>query len=235
MPLAPARPAPVEVPLLIRDSAPAARQNGRTSRTVRRPVAISLNQNWTFFQAFLKSPRVVASVIPSSPVAVRRAVRALDPEHAAVVVELGAGTGCMTRALLDALPASSRLIVIERTRAFIPTLQAIDDPRLEVVHGCASSIATELRRVGCASADAVISGIPFSTLPQALAGRIAAEIHAVLAPGGRFVAYQFNKRVAEYARPLMGSPEVEFVLRNVPPMRLFTWRTPAAPAPAESA
>ncbi|HLT91169.1 MAG TPA: rRNA adenine N-6-methyltransferase family protein [Woeseiaceae bacterium] len=191
----------------------------------------SLSQNWKFFQAFLRSPRVVASVIPSSPVAVRRAVRAIDPQNARVVVELGAGTGCMTRALLEALPASSQLIVIERTAAFIPTLTAIDDPRLEVVHGCASSIGTEVRRRGHEAADAVISGIPFSTLPEALAARIASEIHAVLAPGGRFVAYQFNKRVAEYARPLMGLPEVELVFRNVPPVRLFTWRKPDLKSP----
>src|SRR5690606_8752414 len=134
---------------------------------------------------------------------------------------------------LEALPASSRLIVIERTAEFIPTLAAIDDPRLEVVHGCASDIGAQVRRLGYAHADAVISGIPFSTLPQALAGRIAMEIHAVLAPGGRFVAYQFNKRVAEYARPLMGSPQVELVFRNVLPLRLFTWRTPVGPAAAE--
>jgi phospholipid N-methyltransferase len=194
-------------------------------------VTSSLHENWKFFQAFLKSPRVVASVIPSSPVAVRRAVRAIDPAQARVVVELGAGTGCMTRALLDALPTSSRLIVIERTAEFIPTLTAIRDERLEVVHGCASNIGAEVRRLGYEAADAVISGIPFSTLPQALASRIAAEIHAVLAPGGRFVAYQFNKRVADYARPLMGLPEVEFVFRNVPPVRLFTWRKANLDAP----
>lgn len=197
-------------------------------------VSSNLSQNWTFFQAFLRSPRIVASVIPSSPVAVRRAVRAIDPSSAGVVVELGAGTGCMTRALLAALPPAARLIVIERTAEFIPGLEAIDDPRLAVVHGCASDIGAELERFGHTCADAVISGIPFSTLPAALAGRIAAEIHAALAPGGRFVAYQFNTRVADYTRPLMGSPEVEFVLRNVPPIRLFTWRTPVPAAPAES-
>lgn len=190
------------------------------------PIAVTsmLNRNWTFFQAFLKSPRVVASVIPSSPVAVRRAVRAIDPAAARVVVELGGGTGCITRSLLKAMSATARLIVIERTAEFIPALDAIEDDRLEVVHGCASTISAEVGRLGYSSADAVISGIPFSTLPEDLAGEIAAEIHAVLAPGGRFVAYQFNDRVANYTRPLMGDPEIEFVFRNVPPLRLFTWR-----------
>ncbi|HEX7718348.1 MAG TPA: hypothetical protein VF389_00960, partial [Woeseiaceae bacterium] len=45
-----------------------------------------------------------------------------------------------------------------------------------------------------------------------------------LAPGGVFVAYQFTDRVAEYTRPVMGKPAIEFELCNVPPLRLFTWR-----------
>ena len=96
--------------------------------------------------------------------------------------------------------------------------------RLDVVHGCASSIGAEMIRRGYPPADAVISGIPFSTLPEALAQEIISAVHEVLAPGGRFVAYQFASRVADYARPVMGAPEVEHELRNVPPVRVFTWR-----------
>ncbi|MEX2125201.1 MAG: hypothetical protein WD795_15020 [Woeseia sp.] len=49
-------------------------------------------------------------------------------------------------------------------------------------------------------------------------------MQSAFAPGGRFVAYQFTDRVAEYAKPFMGSPEVEIEFVNVPPIRLFIWR-----------
>ena len=53
--------------------------------------------NWMFLQAFLKSPRVIASVFPSSSFLERRVVRAADVGSARAVVELGAGTGGITR------------------------------------------------------------------------------------------------------------------------------------------
>lgn len=187
------------------------------------------NANWTFFQAFLKAPRVVASVIPSSPFVLRKVVKAADAANARVVVELGGGTGGTTRAMLKAMNPQARMLVIERTADFIGTLSGIDDHRLEVIHGCASAIGEELERRGHPSADAVISGIPFSTMPPELAEEIIAGVYEALAPGGRFVAYQFTDRVADYARPVMGAPEVEYELVNVPPLRLFIWRKEEQP------
>lgn len=184
--------------------------------------------SWTFFQAFLKSPRVVASLIPSSPFLERRLVKASRACQARVAVELGAGTGGTTRAMLDAMGADSRLIAIERTEPFVRTLRQIDDPRLEVVHGCASSLVDELQQRGLGATDVVISGIPFSTLPPALASTIVEAVHRALAPGGRFVAYQFTDRVADYTRPIMGGPDVQHELVNVPPLKIFTWVKDAA-------
>lgn len=187
------------------------------------------HENWTFFQAFLKSPRVVASVIPSSPFLVRRIVKAADPGTAKLVVELGGGTGGTTRAMLKAMGPQSKMLVIERTAEFIDTLDGIDDPRLEVVHGCASKVCDELAGRGLPAADVVISGIPFSTMPPGLAQEIVAGVQKALVPGGRFVAYQFTDRVRDYARPVMGSPEVEIEFVNVPPIRLFIWRKNQTP------
>jgi phospholipid N-methyltransferase len=187
---------------------------------------------WTFFQAFLKSPRVVASMIPSSPFLERRLVQAADLANARVAVELGSGTGGTTRALLAAMPRDSRLLAIERTEDFLAQLRAIGDPRLEVIHGCASSVVEELERRGLTGADAVISGIPFSTLPKPLARTIVEQVYQCLSPGGRFVAYQFTDKVAEFSRPVFGAPSVQHELRNVPPLKVFTWQKTAAAATA---
>jgi phospholipid N-methyltransferase len=117
----------------------------------------------------------------------------------------------------------ARLVAIERTVDFVENLQQIDDNRLDVVHGCASSIGAELERRGYPTADAVISGIPFFNLPEALAVQIVTAIHTALGPNGKFIAYQFADKVADYAQPVMGAPEVEYELYNLPPLRVFTW------------
>ncbi len=188
--------------------------------------------SWTFFQAFLKSPKVVASMIPSSPFLERRLVRAAHLDSARIVVELGSGTGGTTRALLAAMSPDARLLAIERIAQFVPALRAIADPRLEIVNGCASSIVAELQSLDLGQADAVISGIPFSTLPPDLGRTIAEEVARALRPGGRFVAYQFADRVADYGTPVLGKATVEHELRNVPPLKVFTWRKAAGPPPA---
>jgi hypothetical protein len=61
-------------------------------------------------------------------------------------------------------------------------------------------------------------------MPEPLARRIIQAVHGALVPGGRFVAYQFSDRVADYARPVLGAPAVEHELYNIPPMRVFTWQ-----------
>jgi hypothetical protein len=48
-----------------------------------------------------------------------------------------------------------------------------------------------------------------------------------MAPGGRFVAYQFRDQVALIGRELLGKPDIELELLNVPPVRVYCWRKPA--------
>ena len=122
------------------------------------------------------------------------------------------------------MDAEAHLLVIERTAIFVEQLRQIEDRRLDVVHGCASSVGEEMDRRGLPPADAVVSGIPFSTLSEGVAREIIDALYDALRPGGRFVAYQFSSRVADYARPVLGAPEVEHELRNIPPMRVFVWR-----------
>lgn len=187
-------------------------------------------RSWQFFRAFLRAPGVVASLVPSSGFLEQRLVRAAELERARVVVELGAGTGGTTRAFLAAMSEEARLLAIERTDELAAGLADIRDPRLSVVNGCASRICDELQQRELAGADAVVSGIPFSTLPPELAREIVMQINRALAPGGRFVAYQLSPRVAEYAQPVLGQPRIERELRNVPPLKVFTWHKDAAAA-----
>lgn len=187
--------------------------------------------NWVFFQAFLKAPRVVASVTPSSGFLERRVMRAASIPGAKVVIELGPGTGGLTESMLGTMAPDALLLAVERTAEFVDNLQRIDDRRFEVVHACASTIVEELEARGLEGADAIVSGIPFSTMPADVAMRVAAAIEKALVPGGRFVAYQFTDRVVRYLEPHLGKPTVALEPLNVPPMRVFGWRKRESAAP----
>ena len=178
-----------------------------------------------FFQGFLREPQQVGSVIPSSRFLERRLVKVSAVRHARTVVELGPGTGGTTHALLRALPSGARLLAIEIDPHFSAMLRAeITDPRFVVHAGSAEDIAGTLARYGLPAPEVVISGIPFSTMPASVGENILRAVWTSLAPGGRFVAYQFRDRVAVLGRHILGRPEVDVELLNVPPMRVYCWR-----------
>jgi phosphatidylethanolamine/phosphatidyl-N-methylethanolamine N-methyltransferase len=176
-----------------------------------------------FFRAFLERPQHVASVIPSSRFLERRVVEVAEVAAAKRVVELGPGTGGTTRAILDALPADGLLLAIELNRRFVKLIKAIGDPRLAVHSGSAGNLEAALRKHGFGAPDVVISGIPFSTMSPEVGRQVIEAVHAALAPGGKFVAYQVRDRVHQLATPVFGPAHVELELLNVPPMRVYCW------------
>lgn len=199
---------------------PAAAERGATGVGALQVLAERL----AFLRGFVAHPEQVGSVIPSSHALERRLVRSARLLRARCVVELGPGTGGTTRAFLRAMPATAHLLAIELNEEFAARLRAsIRDPRLTVVQGSAEFIDRCLADHGLPAPDAVISGIPFSTMPREVADRIAAEIARVLAPAGRFVAYQVRPHVADYTTPYLGQARKEWELINVPPVRVFTW------------
>jgi phospholipid N-methyltransferase len=198
-------------------------------------LKLQRDERLAFLQAFLRSPQQVASVIPSSRFLERRLVALADLARTRLVVELGPGTGGTTRALLKALPAEARLLCIELEPRFAALLRAERDARLVVHEGSAEDLQAILAQHGFAAPDAVISGIPFSTIPPLVGDRIIRAVHGSLAPGGRFVAYQVRGKVAELARPVFGAPDVTVELRNIPPARIFRWHSGGARLDAGSA
>lgn len=183
-----------------------------------------LGDRIAFLRAFLRSPRQVGSVVPSSRFLERRIVDLSAIHDARTIVELGPGTGGTTRAILRAMSPQARLLCIEIDPALHGLLRRIDDPRLIAHLGSAEHLPEILSKHGLAAPDVVISGIPFYTMDGAMARRILAGLSAVLPHGGYFVAYQFRDRVAQLCGYPLELTSVELELLNVPPMRVFRWQ-----------
>lgn len=187
-----------------------------------------LGDRIAFFREFLKHPQQVASIVPSSRFLERRVVEVAGVRSAGTVVELGAGTGGMTRAILATMPREARLLSVEINPRFQTSLERIGDSRLVAHIGSAGDLDEVISSHSLAEPEVVISGIPFSKIGRASASRILETISTVLAPGGRFVAYQLHRRVESLCRPLLGPAQVELELRNIPPLRIYRWQKQAA-------
>ena len=178
-----------------------------------------------FFLGFLRDPVGVGSVIPSSRFLERDIVEAAGASSARVIVELGPGTGGTTRALLAAMPSDARLVCLEIDPKFADHVARLGDPRLIVRCCSAEHIGDVLAEHDLPPPDAVVSGIPFSTMPADVAQLVARRVHDALPPEGCFVAYQFKAAVAGFAKPVFGEHDYSVrEWRNIPPMRLWRWR-----------
>ncbi len=177
-----------------------------------------------FLRGFLERPKEVGSIIPSSRWMERRITRTADLAHAKLAIELGPGTGGTTKALLQAMAPDAKLLAIEINPGFCDLIErSIGDPRLIVHHGSAAEIPEALVKHDLSSPDVILSGIPFSTMPRELGLAILRSVRASLAPGGRFVAYQFRDVVHTLGKQVFGPASVQLELLNVPPMRVYRW------------
>jgi phosphatidylethanolamine/phosphatidyl-N-methylethanolamine N-methyltransferase len=194
------------------------------ARTSRRAAAAK--SSIEFFKGFLKNPREVGSVIPSSRFLTRRTLECGDVRDARVIVELGPGTGVLTRHALEHMRPDAKLVAIEISSDFVEVLRAqFPDPRVHVHHGSATEIEAALAKIGERSADLVMSGIPFSTLERGVGLATLRAAKRVLSPGGRFVAYQFRSKVRDFGEPVFGTrAETHSGFWNVPPMKIYVWR-----------
>lgn len=191
-------------------------------RLVRRAVRRSASPHWHFLRGFLKHPVMVGSVIPSSRVLIEHMLKPVDWKNTKLFVEYGPGVGTFTRPLLDKMAEDSTLIAIDTNPDFVKYLRkSIQDPRLVPVHGSAADVEAIVREHGFESADYVLSGLPFSTLPQGIGDDIAQATARVIRPGGAFLVYQFSPKVLDFLKPYFGRIDRGFEWINVPPATLF--------------
>jgi phospholipid N-methyltransferase len=181
-----------------------------------------------FGRNFLKHPRMLGSVIPSSRFLVNRLLAQVDWTRARVIVEYGPGVGTVTTEILRRMAPDAVLVAIETNADFVRFLRRrIQDPRLQLVHGSAANADDVLAGAGLEQADYVISGIPYTTMPEGTRDQILRKTHALLHPHGTFLVFQFTRAVLPSLRGLFGIVREEFELRNVMPARLFYCRRDA--------
>lgn len=170
--------------------------------------------------------KYIASITPTSEWGVRRVCAKIDPLRTKVIVEYGPGTGVFSRHLLRIVGPDASLLMIERNERFVERLRGeFRDPRAYVSNGCASRASEVLASLGIHGADCVLSGIPFSFLTEGERDRILRSTHALIRPGGKFLAYQTfyqaNQHLKAHLERIFGNVTVEYEMRNLPPLRIY--------------
>ena len=189
----------------------------------------------TFLSAWTRDPMGVAAVLPSGRQLSRAMLKPLSwlPEQDPArqrVVELGAGTGAFTRALVDHGLQSANLLVVERDSALHGLLRH-RFPDLQIIQADACALRTAAQASGYLAdgpADAVISGLGLLSMPRAVQRSILSEAFALLRPGGSFVQFTYG-----HASPVSRALREELGLQvhrsglawlNAPPASVFVYQ-----------
>jgi phospholipid N-methyltransferase len=175
-----------------------------------------------FARNFLKHPRMLGSLIPSSRFLIDEVLQAVDWANARVIVEYGPGVGTFTAEVLRRMRPDASLIAIETNTDFVRFLKSsISDPRLQVVLESAENTDKVLRDLGHVKADYVISGVPLGSMQPELRRGILNTTHSVLDPRGSFLVYQFTTRVLPDLQRIFRLVERRFEPLNILPAQVF--------------
>jgi phospholipid N-methyltransferase len=175
-----------------------------------------------FFEGFVRHPVMVGSIIPSSRYTVSKMLAPVDWANCRLFVEYGPGVGTFCQPVLDRLPRDGALIVIDTNPLFIDYLRrTFTDNRFIAVLGSAADVVEIVKANGFEHADYVLSGLPFSTLPDGVGDRIVDGTADVLRPGGAFLVYQFRARARDFMARRFRRIDSGFEARNVLPCFLF--------------
>ncbi len=178
-----------------------------------------------FLGQLLRRPHHVVALAPSSPFLCAEMAREIDPA-AGPVIELGAGTGTITRAIIDRGVAPGNVHAVEMNPEFCDRLRA-RFPGLNV-HAMS---AAEVGRLPVEDAQAVVSGLPLLSMPLELQRAILHGTFARVRPGGTFVQFTYGPK-PPVARPVREELGLDWrvsgkVWRNLPPARVYRFFRPA--------
>ena len=180
-----------------------------------------------FLRQWMRRPGEIGALVPSGRALTSAIAGEIDVSSPGTVVELGPGTGCVTRALLDVGLPAARLLAIERNEFFCMLLRE-RFPDVRVICGEAQALGSLLKPAGAEPVATIVSSLPLLSLPGEVRRQILAAIFDVLADDGVLIQYTYGLAQPvpadlRAALNVAGRRTVR-VLANIPPAAIWRYR-----------
>ncbi len=190
-----------------------------------------MNESIEFIQAFLKNPAKVGAIAPSSPELARRMIEGIRPSADNIVLELGVGTGAITKFVQDIVPDERSYLGIELDRMMVRSLKK-NYPDLKIVRGSAVDAQAIHARSGLGKVGHIICCLPFVSLPNDLGAKILNEVDGFMQQGCTFRTFQYAHgyylpsaiKLRAFMRDRFGpSKRSSLIVKNMPPAYTLSW------------
>jgi phosphatidylethanolamine/phosphatidyl-N-methylethanolamine N-methyltransferase len=179
-----------------------------------------------FLRSLIVAPRLIGAVAPSGRALARAMAAAAGPPPSGLVVELGPGTGPVTRSLIETGVQPERLTLIEYDPEFCRLLrQRFATAR--VIQGDAYDLPATLAGLSGQRIAAVVSSLPLLNQPPERREKLIADAFALMGPSGVFVQFTYgvlSPIPREVCANRYSAVRSRAILLNVPPARVWTYR-----------
>ncbi len=195
---------------------------------LRKKLAQRFDEEVRFFKGWIDGPRAVGAVLPTSGVTARRMAAPIRPASGLPVLELGPGTGVITRAILQRGVKPSDLWSIEYSADFVEQLRR-EFPAVNIVHGDAFDLDSALGDHAGLQFDCVISAVPLLSFPTQKRIDFVESLLDRMPAGRPVVQITYGPRSPVPGKGRSFAVEhYDFIFRNFPPAQLWTYRRNAA-------
>ena len=177
-----------------------------------------------FFKGWIDGPKRVGAILPTSAYTARRMASLINPRSGLPVLELGPGTGVITKAILQRGVPAKDVVAIEYSSDFYQHLTQTH-PDVRFINGDAFDLDRTLGELNDQQFDSVISGIPLLNFPMQARIDLLESLLDRMAPGRPVVQISYGP-----VSPIVARPEryhiqhFDFVVRNIPPAQLWVYR-----------
>lgn len=179
------------------------------------------NENFLFLQRLLKNPRSLGAIVPSSKTLARFICRHIEYNEGDYIIEIGAGTGRFTRAILQAGIPDSHLIVLELDKELARYLR-INFPDVHVIEGNAGELDKLIPRAAVGKVRTIISGLPMVNFTKKVQKEIIDSCFQVLSEGGGILQFTYGP-ISPISSKVFGlfARKLGRVFQNIPPATVW--------------
>ena len=194
-------------------------ENGRT-------LAAKFDEEIRFFKGWIDGPKAVGAILPTSSVTARRMASVIDTGSGLPVLELGPGTGVITKAILKQGVKPADLYSIEYSQDFVDHLNTIF-PEVNIIQGDAFDLDSALGEKKDQKFDCIISAVPMLNFPMDRRIQLVESLLSRIPRGRPLMQITYGPLPPVPAgRGNYTVQHFDFVVRNGPPAQLWVYRSP---------
>jgi phosphatidylethanolamine/phosphatidyl-N-methylethanolamine N-methyltransferase len=177
-----------------------------------------------FFKGMMQGPKTVGAIVPTSSVTAKRMASVIDVKSGLPVLELGPGTGVITKQILARGVPAEKIVSVEYSEDFYRRLVE-DYAGVNFIHGDAFDLKNILGGFVDQTFDCVISAVPMLSFPMEARIQLLEDLLSRIPEGRPVVQITYGP-----VSPIIAKPDryhiqhFDFVVRNIPPAQLWIYR-----------